>query len=117
MEARREIQNFFPSYQVLDAGHLKEFDAPYILLGNPRSIFSQLVEQTGPGEAKRLYEIASDKYHEQHSIIWETPEAGDENDASKTQNQLNVDQSDVEINVEAKPDAQSGQKSQDNILL
>lgn len=74
------------------------------------------MEQTGPGEAKRLYEIARDKYHEQHSIIWETPEAGDENDASKTQNQLNVDQSDVEINVEAKPDAPSGHKSQDNIL-
>ena len=63
-----------------------------------------------------MYEIARDKYHEQHSIIWETPEAGDENDASKTQNQLNVDQSDVEINVEAKPDAPSGHKSQDNIL-
>ena len=73
------------------------------------------MEQTGTGEAKRLYEIARDKYHEQHSIIWETPEAGVENDANKTQ--LNVDQSDVEINVEAKPDAQSGQKSQDNILL
>lgn len=75
------------------------------------------MEQTGTGEAKRLYEIARDKYHEQHSIIWETPEAGVENDANKTQNQLNVDQSDVEINVEAKPDAQSGQKSQDNIPL
>lgn len=73
------------------------------------------MEQTGTGEAKRLYEIARDKYHEQHSIIWETPEAGVENDANKTQ--LNVDQSDVEINVEAKPDAQSGQKSQDNIPL
>lgn len=75
------------------------------------------MEQTGTGEAKRLYEIARDKYHGQHSIIWETPEAGVENDANKTQNQLNVDQSDVEISVEAKPDAQSGQKSQDNILL
>lgn len=74
------------------------------------------MEQTGTGEAKRLYEIARDKYHEQHSIIWETPEAGIENDANKTQNQLNVDLN-VEINVEAKPDAQSGQKSQDNIPL
>lgn len=57
------------------------------------------MEQTGTGEAKRLYEIARDKYHEQHSTKWETPEAGVENDANKIQNQLNVDQSDVEINV------------------
>ena len=57
---------------MLDAGRLKEFEAPYILLKNPRSLFAQLVEQTGPAEARRLYEIAREKYHEQRAAIPET---------------------------------------------
>jgi len=65
---------------VLDAGRLKEFDAPYILLGNPRSIFSQLVEQTGAVEARRLYEIARETYHKQRPAIPETET--DDNDSA-----------------------------------
>ena len=57
---------------MLDAGRLKEFEAPYVLLKNPRSLFAQLVEQTGPAEARRLYEIARDKYHEQRAAMPET---------------------------------------------
>jgi len=57
---------------VLDAGRLKEFEAPYVLLKNPRSLFAQLVEQTGAAEARRLNEIARDKYHEQRAAIPET---------------------------------------------
>ena len=57
---------------MLDAGRLKEFEAPYVLLKNPRGVFAQLVEQTGPVEARRLYEIARDKYHEQRAAIPET---------------------------------------------
>ena len=59
-------------HQVLDAGRLKEFETPYVLLKNPRSLFAQLVEQTGPAEARRLYEIAREKYHEQRAAIPET---------------------------------------------
>lgn len=65
---------------VLDAGRLKEFDAPYILLGNPRGIFSQLVEQTGAVEARRLYEIARDTYHNKRPAIPETET--DDNDSA-----------------------------------
>lgn len=57
---------------MLDAGRLKEFEAPYVLLKNPRSLFAQLVEQMGPPEARRLYGIAREKYHEQRAAI---PEA------------------------------------------
>lgn len=57
---------------MLDAGRLKEFDTPYVLLKNPRSLFAQLVEQTGSAEARKLYEIARDKYHEQRAAIPET---------------------------------------------
>ncbi|KAK3698830.1 hypothetical protein QZH41_016034 [Actinostola sp. cb2023] len=53
---------------VLDAGHIKEFDAPYILLKNARTIFSQLVTQTGAEEARKLYEIAREAYYEQRSL-------------------------------------------------
>lgn len=62
---------------MLDAGRLKEFEAPYVLLKNPRSLFAQLVEQTGPAEARRLYEIARNKYHEQRAAIPETMAEGD----------------------------------------
>ena len=74
------LQTLFLSPQVLDAGRLKEFEAPYILLRNPRGQFSQLVEQTGPAEARRLYEIAREKYHEQRSAIPET--TPDDNDTA-----------------------------------
>lgn len=62
---------------MLDAGRLKEFEAPYVLLKNPRSLFAQLVEQTGTAEARRLYEIARNKYHEQRAAIPETMAEGD----------------------------------------
>ncbi|XP_031554599.1 multidrug resistance-associated protein 4-like isoform X2 [Actinia tenebrosa] len=53
---------------VLDAGHLKEFDAPYILLKDGKSIFSQLVTHTGPDEARKLYEVAREAYYEKKAI-------------------------------------------------
>ena len=63
----------FDFFQVLDAGKLKEFDAPYTLLKNPRSTFAQLVAQTGPLESKQLFEIAREKYYSKKAIP-ETPE-------------------------------------------
>ena len=74
---------------MLDAGRLKEFEAPYVLLKNPRSLFAQLVEQTGPAEAKRLYEIARDKYHEQRAAIPETT-AEDNNTAPQHPPEISV---------------------------
>jgi len=74
---------------VLDAGRLKEFDAPYVLLKNPRSLFALLVEQTGPAEARRLYEIARDKYHEQRAAIPETM-AEDNNTAPQQVPEISV---------------------------
>lgn len=58
----------FVELQVLDAGRVKEFDAPYILLKNAKSIFSQLVTQTGNDEARKLYEIAREAYYEKQSL-------------------------------------------------
>ena len=64
--------------QVLDAGRLKEFDVPYKLLKNPRSLFSKLVSQTGPEEARRLYETARTAYYKDKSIPEDEPDAGPE---------------------------------------
>ena len=66
--------------QVLDAGRLREFDAPYTLLKNPRTLFSQLVAQTGPMESKRLFETARHKYYEKKTI----PETEENNDSCKS---------------------------------
>ncbi|XP_054723461.1 ATP-binding cassette sub-family C member 4-like isoform X2 [Uloborus diversus] len=43
---------------VLDAGEVKEFDEPYTLLQNRNSLFSNMVQMTGPGMAQQLREIA-----------------------------------------------------------
>nr|XP_054769963.1 ATP-binding cassette sub-family C member 4-like isoform X1 [Lytechinus pictus] len=48
---------------VLDAGELVEFDEPYILLQNPNSTFSKLVDQTGKTEAAKLGRIALEHYN------------------------------------------------------
>ena len=73
---------YFDLFQVLDAGKLKEFDAPYTLLKNPRTTFAQLVAQTGPVESKRLFEIARQKYYSKKAIP-ETQEEGEINKPSE----------------------------------
>ncbi|XP_027046092.1 multidrug resistance-associated protein 4-like isoform X2 [Pocillopora damicornis] len=75
---------------VLDAGRLKEFDAPYVLLKNPRGIFCQLVEQTGPVEARRLYEIARDKYNQQQVAILETDVINDNESQEEKKPEVSV---------------------------
>lgn len=47
---------------VLDAGEVKEFDEPYILLQNRNSQFSHMVQQTGPGMSQQLRDIARTAY-------------------------------------------------------
>lgn len=46
---------------VLDKGKLVEFDSPAKLLENPKSIFSSMVEATGPASAAHLRDIATGK--------------------------------------------------------
>lgn len=45
-------------WQVLDAGHIQEYDEPYILLQNPESLFHKMVLQTGKAEAAYLLQTA-----------------------------------------------------------
>ncbi|KAJ7360185.1 hypothetical protein OS493_018177 [Desmophyllum pertusum] len=66
---------------VLDAGRLKEFDAPYTLLKNPRTTFAQLVAQTGPTESRKLFDIARQKYYSKKTIP-ETQEDEDQMERS-----------------------------------
>ncbi|XP_065585122.1 ATP-binding cassette subfamily C member 4-like [Artemia franciscana] len=44
---------------VLEAGTLKEFDSPDILLQNPEGLFYSMVQQTGKGTAEVLIEMAN----------------------------------------------------------
>jgi len=46
---------------VLEKGQLMELDTPAALLTNPNSLFTKLVEDTGPQESTRLRVIASEK--------------------------------------------------------
>lgn len=77
----------FDLFQVLDAGKLKEFDAPYTLLKNPGTTFAQLVAQTGPLESKRLFEIARQKYYSKKAI----PETQEEEEINKPSEEEFVD--------------------------
>lgn len=47
---------------VLDAGRLKEYDEPYILLQNKESLFYKMVQQLGKAEAAALMETAKQVY-------------------------------------------------------
>ncbi|KAM6178581.1 ATP-binding cassette sub-family C member 4 isoform 2-T2 [Rhynchocyon petersi] len=47
---------------VLDAGRLKEYDEPYVLLQNKESLFYKMVQQLGKTEAAALMETAKQMY-------------------------------------------------------
>nr|XP_033806273.1 multidrug resistance-associated protein 4 isoform X3 [Geotrypetes seraphini] len=47
---------------VLDAGRIKEYDEPYILLQNKESLFYKMVQQVGMAEAASLMETAKQLY-------------------------------------------------------
>eukprot|EP01126_Amoeba_proteus_P056636 TRINITY_DN7137_c0_g1_i2.p1 TRINITY_DN7137_c0_g1~~TRINITY_DN7137_c0_g1_i2.p1 ORF type:complete len:679 (-),score=153.04 TRINITY_DN7137_c0_g1_i2:44-2080(-) len=47
---------------VMDKGKVEEFDVPHILLQNPHSLFSQLVDETSPDSAKKLRAEAAEVY-------------------------------------------------------
>ena len=41
-------------------GQVKEFDSPYELLQNPRSLFYKMVQKTGPSASRKLYQMVLD---------------------------------------------------------
>jgi len=45
----------------MDNGYVAEFDTPKALLSNEKSLFSHLVNQTGPANAKLLREMVFGK--------------------------------------------------------
>ncbi|CAH1113751.1 unnamed protein product [Psylliodes chrysocephalus] len=47
---------------VMDAGTMKEFDHPYLLMENRQSIFYSMVQQTGKTMAETLYQVAKKSY-------------------------------------------------------
>ncbi|XP_032511553.2 probable multidrug resistance-associated protein lethal(2)03659 [Danaus plexippus] len=48
---------------VLDAGHLMEFDRPYILLQNKKGYFRKMVAETGTAMTQMLHKMASENYN------------------------------------------------------
>ncbi|KAJ3127247.1 Multidrug resistance-associated protein 1 [Physocladia obscura] len=52
----------FDKVLVLENGQVVEFDAPHVLLANPRSIFSEMVDATGVANAVVIAEVAKAHY-------------------------------------------------------
>ena len=46
--------------QVMSKGQVKEFDSPYNLLQNEKSLFTRMVEKTGPSASRILRQMALD---------------------------------------------------------
>lgn len=53
---------------VMDAGTMREFDHPYILLLESKGIFYGMVQQTGPVMADTLYNISEQSYKKLHQM-------------------------------------------------
>ncbi|RXG69973.1 Multidrug resistance-associated protein 4 [Armadillidium vulgare] len=54
---------------VMDSGKLMEFEVPHHLLENPESIFSDLVDQTGPTTSLQLRKIARESHVEKQAKL------------------------------------------------
>ncbi|XP_078513731.1 ATP-binding cassette sub-family C member 4 [Lissotriton helveticus] len=52
---------------VLDAGTLKEFDEPYVLLQNKESLFYKMLQQVGKAEAASLTEAAKQAHNKKNA--------------------------------------------------
>ena len=53
--------------QVLEAGRIREFDEPHVLLQNRDGMLYQMVEQTGAAEAASLHHAASQVTDRRHT--------------------------------------------------
>ncbi|XP_063966914.1 ATP-binding cassette sub-family C member 4-like isoform X1 [Lytechinus pictus] len=51
---------------VLDQGRIIEFDEPYVLLKDEKSLFGSMVEETGKSEAAKLLSVAKSWYYERN---------------------------------------------------
>ena len=52
---------------MLDSGEIVEFDEPYLLLKKSSGVFHHIVDQTGPGEADRLLDMAREAFESRHT--------------------------------------------------
>nr|WEU39104.1 NIES ABC protein [Daphnia magna] len=73
---------------LLDAGYLKEFGEPAILLENPKSMFYSLVEQTGPIVATHLTELAKQAAEQRRSKGTNTADLTMETNGNTIRHQL-----------------------------
>ena len=55
------------SLQLMSNGQVKEFDSPYDLLQNPRSLFYKMVQKTGPSASRKLYQMAREAHLQRQS--------------------------------------------------
>ena len=55
--------------QVLEAGRIREFDEPHVLLQDRHGVLYQMVEQTGPVEAASLHHTASQVPGRRHTPL------------------------------------------------
>lgn len=46
----------------MDNGEVREFDSPYNLLQDARSLFYRMVQKTGPSASKKLQQMALDAH-------------------------------------------------------
>ena len=46
----------------MNRGQVKEFDSPLSLLDNPHSLFSKMVECTGPSASRKLHQMAEEAH-------------------------------------------------------
>lgn len=58
---------------VMDAGKILEFDEPYALLKDPNGSFRALIDQTGPGSAQKLTEVAQKCHDERVAAGYDFP--------------------------------------------
>ena len=48
---------------------MKEFDSPYNLLQDHKSLFYKMVQKTGPSASKKLLQMARDAYNQGQTVI------------------------------------------------
>lgn len=53
------MTDLFCNVQVLDEGHIAEFDTPHNLLTNDKSLFHRMAQQSGPEEFNQLLKHAA----------------------------------------------------------